>query len=135
MVNRVQENRSGWALVAILHELNKEDKIILRGNGPVVISEAHREYIGASIHSNNTAEASAAYWTCKVSNAMDVFHSTAAKIRPDSKYVIDNVTGRTKPKVHEGLFDKIGSEYDRWCKLVNGAWQHVRGHRGEQWNE
>jgi ribonuclease HI len=111
---------------------------IARGCGPVVVDGAHPAYLGATKHSNNTGELSAA---AELLHAL--LYDTAQPpenrgvIRPDSELAMGAMTGRSAAHENAELARCVRGLWERLRERHGGrvTLSHVKGHSQHIWND
>ena len=108
------------------------------GYGPVVIEAGHPAFIGASKHTNNTGELSAAAELLRALLEEDVQpRGSRGIIRPDSQLTMTVMLGRAASTENVELAAVVRS---RWLQLKerhgeNLTLRHVKGHSGHVQND
>jgi ribonuclease HI len=115
---------AAWAFVVV-----EGGEIVHRASGLVITDDWHKDYIGASIGSNNTAELSAiaqAGIYCRLRNLKDVV------ILTDSKYAKEAIQGAFQPQKNITLI-----LFTRQVVYVHDSikLKWVKGHAGDEFNE
>eukprot|EP00967_Tisochrysis_lutea_P118152 scaffold191706_cov30-Tisochrysis_lutea.AAC.1 len=126
------DNPAGWGVCIIRAG---EAAPLAELYGPVVTDREDPDFIGAEVCSNNTGELSAIcmalYWLQEERQP----GSVSAIIRYDSKYAANIASGQFKAHKNK----ELAAESRRLFHEVSGAYhiafEHVKGHSGEQWNE
>tara|TARA_B100001750_G_scaffold243950_1_gene260244 strand:- start:3587 stop:4138 length:552 start_codon:yes stop_codon:yes gene_type:complete len=134
--NVTSETPAGWGVVVVEGDTQRGSgagAVITELSGPVITKSTIKDFFGAEVGSNNTAELSAIAhalrWILKDGRVQQ------ATIRADSQYALQISQKNWKAKANlalvatvHGLWDEVSS----LCQL-SGTW--VRAHRGHKWNE
>lgn len=160
-------SRAGWGMVAVraneLHAASQpilclereSDRTLLQAHlrggavlaecyGSVVIDATDPSWLGASAHTNNTAELSAIGEALRwVRDATTPTPPKHALICYDSEYAAKSVLGVFNGDKNRALIDRVRCEYDSTLaamKQQHGdsagiSFVHVKAHNGNKWNE
>ena len=134
--NVTAETPSGWGFVVVRgdnHMGNGAGEIIAESSGNVITNLSEKDFLGAEVGSNNTAELSA------IAHALRWLliegGNCPVVIRADSQYALQIAQKKWKAKANLLLADKVQILWDEVSSLreLSGIW--VKAHRGHRWNE
>ena len=127
---------AAWGLVVVSGDngLGKGNgEIVEELFGNVITSPSDKNYLGAEVGSNNTAElsgfAEALRWL--LIEGSDI----PAVVRTDSLYAGNLATGKWNPKANKKLVNSLHELWNEVSSLRILEWEHVKAHRGHRWNE
>ena len=134
--NVTAKTPAGWGFCVVIGDtgLGKgQGEITIEKRGRVITEISSKEFIGAEVGSNNTAE------LCALAHALKWLiiegSDTNAVIRDDSQYALNIGSGIWKAKANKELalhVQKLWIEVSSFRDLTH---EHVRAHRGHRWNE
>jgi ribonuclease HI len=149
---------AGWGAVV----LSSQEEVIEELCGPVEIRSSHRNYLGAEVKSNNTAELTAIgeslrYIRDKAQDFMCTCEKTPCScprpkvtLRYDSEYAAKTVTGEFNGERNKELYStirhiyrevKYGGKYNNRSDLtgqrlpITLTFEKVKGHSKDKWND
>ena len=107
--------------------------------GPVLVQSFDPLWIGATVHTNNTAELSAIGEACRwLLNTMEAprpQNLRAAHLFYDSTYAFGVATRLIHPTENHSLADTVADLVNRVRRLISLEFHHVKGHSGAPGNE
>ena len=110
-----------------------QGEITIEKSGKVITENKSKEFVGAEVGSNNTAEltaiAEALRWLLTEGGGDE------AIIRADSQYAGNLASGAWKAKANRALVAHVQELWSAVSGLRPLSWEHVRAHRGHRWNE
>ena len=110
---------------------------VMQGWGQVTTNKASPVYIGATEHTNNTAELTAlAEAMCWLLDE-DAAPNKRVLLRPDSEYAAAVATGLNTTTKNNDLCAVVRSLYKALITQRSGqvSWAHVKGHSKHKWND
>jgi|TARA_B000000475_G_C15998507_1_gene447940 ribonuclease HI len=127
---------AGWGFCVVIGDtgLGKgQGEITIEKSGKVVTTHESKDFIGAEVGSNNTAE------LCALAHALKWLiidgESTNAVIRGDSQYALNIGSGVWKAKANKDLALYVQNLWKEVSSFRDLTHEHVRAHRGHRWNE
>ena len=127
---------AGWGFCVVIGDtgLGKgQGEITIEKSGKVITEINSKEFIGAEVGSNNTAE------LCALAHALKWLiiegSDTNAVIRGDSQYALNIGSGIWKAKANKELALHVQKLWIEVSSFRNLTHDHVRAHRGHRWNE
>lgn len=134
--NVTSETPAGWGFCVVIGDtgLGKgQGEITIEKSGKVITENKSKEFIGAEVGSNNTAElcalAHALKWLIVEAGDTDVV------IRGDSQYALNIGSSTWKAKANRELALYVQKLWNEVSTIRNLTNEHVRAHRGHRWNE
>ncbi len=127
---------AGWGFLVV-----EGDRGLGKGNGKPIHEEAgkvitdskNKQWIGAEVGSNNTAELSAMVYALKW--VITECPNTSVTIRADSMYALRITDGSWKAKENKVLAERSQMMWKEARKICNIDSAHVKAHTGHRWNE
>ena len=134
--NVTPNTAAGWGFLVVSGDrgLGKgTGDVIYEKSGKVVTHKDKREWIGAEVGSNNTAELSAIIYALRwvITQCPDV----PITIRSDSMYALRITDGSWKAKENKLLAAKAQEIWKESEELVEIKLAHIKAHTGHRWNE
>lgn len=134
--NVSSDTQAGWGFLVVIGDrgLGKgTGDLIYEEAGKVITDTENKEWIGAEVGSNNTAELSAMINALKwvLTEGSDV----PITIRADSMYALRITDGSWKAKENKELAFRAQSMWKEAKKMYDLDSAHVRAHKGHRWNE
>lgn len=130
------ETPAGWGFCVVEGDTGLgrgRGEIVTEDSGIVITDETWKDFIGAEVGSNNTAElsaiAAALSWLLKQGGGSPVV------IRADSQYALNIANGQWRAKKNRDLVSHVRLLWDEVSSLRDLSGEHVRAHRGHRWNE
>ena len=110
---------------------------VMRAWGPVTTCAHAPTWIGATEHTNNTAELTALVELLRWLTNAAPHPRHRILIRPDSEYAMGVALGDNSPSVNTQLARVARALYQRLCDSRSGnvGWAHVKAHSGHKWND
>ena len=133
--------RAGWAYVVTHGGDGRDDHAAVArhtGFGPVVIEEGDPAFVGATKHTNNTAELTAVVeLMLALLNDAPQPPDTMGIVKTDSEIAAAAMTGRSQGGANRELVDETRRLWKLLRKRHGGRvlWRHVKGHSGHAWND
>lgn len=123
--SRKSDGGAGWGYV-----VTKNEDVIKESFGPVVVEKDSKNYIGAQVLTNNTAELSAIYHAlCYVKkNTVD-----EVWIKYDSEYAAKSTLGEFNGAKNAALIKSCRDALHDVQERVR--FEHVKGHSGDRFND
>ena len=134
--NVTSQTPAGWGFCVVIGDtgLGKgQGEITIEKNGRVITKKDSKEFIGAAVGSNNTAE------LCALAHALKWLliegSDTPAVIRGDSQYALNIGSGIWKAKANKDLALHVQRLWSEVSSFRDVTHEHVKAHRGHRWNE
>jgi ribonuclease HI len=134
--NVTSNTPAGWGFCVIDGDngIGKgQGNLIYEESGKVETNSKLKNFLGADVGSNNTAELSAIAYALRW---LLLDHSNRpAIIRGDSKYAINIAKGVWKAKANRNLALRVQQLWSEVESIKSIKCEHVRAHIGHRWNE
>jgi|TARA_B110000196_G_scaffold95958_1_gene83106 ribonuclease HI len=134
--NVTAKTTAGWGFCVVIGDtgLGKgQGEITTESNGVVITNPSTKDFIGAEVGSNNTAELSAMFHGLRW--LLTQGGEESAVIRGDSTYALNVGSGIWKAKANRHLAITVQKLWNEVLQLRQLSQEHVRAHRGHRWNE
>jgi len=134
--NVTAKTTAGWGFCVVIGDtgLGKgRGEITTESNGVVITNPSTKDFIGAEVGSNNTAELSAMFHGLRW--LLTQGGEESAVIRGDSTYALNVGSGIWKAKANRHLAITVQKLWNEVLQLRQLSQEHVRAHRGHRWNE
>ena len=111
--------------------------VVARGMGGVTTDQAAPVFLGATHHTNNTAELTALAEAMRWLIDVDPEPYKSVLLRPDSQYAMGVAIGDISPKANDELAQNTRMLFQQLHTQRRGKarWAHVKGHSDNIWND
>jgi ribonuclease HI len=123
----ISKRRAGWGFVHVI-----DGEAFDSAKGIVTTDEKHRDFIGAKVLSNNTAELSAMYFALEDMECSG--GHKVATIMYDSEYASKSIQGIFNGDKNKALILKCRDKLSDVGK-TRVKFKHVKGHSGDKFND